>query len=61
MDEYLPIDDLSTSAIKALLSTDMEQLDDDQILSIKDFVTRLGGMRNARLAIEMLSQLEDAG
>ncbi len=46
--------------MKAILSADLDQLDDDQVLAIKDFVIRVGGLRNARMAVEMLRQLEDA-
>ena len=60
MDDFLPIDDLSAADLKAILSVDLDQLDDDEVLAIKDFVLRVGGVRNARLAVDMLSRLEDA-
>jgi len=43
-----------------MLSADLNQLEDDEVLAIKDFVLRVGGVRNARLAVEMLSRLEQA-
>jgi hypothetical protein len=60
MSDYFSIDDLSASDMKAILSADLDQLDDDQVLAIKDFVIRVGGLKNARIAVEMLRQLEDA-
>jgi hypothetical protein len=60
MSDYFSIDDMSAADMKAILSADLEQLDDDQVLAIKDFVIRVGGLRNARIAVEMLRQLEDA-
>jgi hypothetical protein len=61
MDEYFRIDDLSAGDMKSILSADLDQLDDDQVLAIKDFVIRVGGLRNARMAVEMLKELEQAG
>ena len=61
MDDYFRIDDLSAAEMKSILSADLDQLDDDQVLAIKDFVIRVGGLRNARMAVEMLKQLEQAG
>jgi hypothetical protein len=60
MDDFLRIDDLSAADLRAILSVDLDQLDDDEVLAIKDFVLRVGGVRNARLAVEMLGRLEDA-
>lgn len=60
MSDYFRIDDLCAADMKAILSADLDQLDDDQILAIKDFVIRVGGLRNARMAVEMLRQLENA-
>jgi len=60
MSDYFSIDDMSAADMKSILSADLEQLDDDQVLAIKDFVIRVGGLRNARMAVEMLRQLEDA-
>jgi hypothetical protein len=60
MNDYFRVDDLNAEDMKAILSANVEQLDDDQVLAIKDFVHRVGGLRNARMAVEMLRQLEDA-
>ncbi|HTU24793.1 MAG TPA: hypothetical protein VMF30_05320 [Pirellulales bacterium] len=60
MDDYLRIDDLSAADLRTILSTDLDQLSDDEVLAIKDFVMRVGGVRNARMAVEMLHRLEDA-
>ena len=60
MDDYLRIDDLSAADLRAILSADLDQLEDDEVLAIKDFVVRVGGVRNARMAVEMLNRLEDA-
>ena len=60
MDDYLRIDDLSAADLRAILSADLDQLEDDEVLAIKDFVVRVGGLRNARMAVEMLNRLEEA-
>jgi hypothetical protein len=60
MDDYLRIDDLSAADLRAILSADLDQLEDDEVLAIKDFVVRVGGVRNARMAVEMLNRLEEA-
>ena len=60
MDEYLRIDDLSAADLRAILSADLDQLEDDEVLAIKDFVVRVGGVRNARMAVEMLNRMEEA-
>jgi hypothetical protein len=60
MDDSFRIDDLNAADLKAILSVDLDQLDDDEVLAIKDFVLRVGGVRNARLAVEMLNRMEEA-
>jgi hypothetical protein len=60
MDDYLRIDDLSAADLRAILSADLDQLEDDEVLAIKDFVVRVGGVRNARMAVEMLNRMEEA-
>lgn len=58
MDDYFRLDGLNATDLKAILSTDLDQLTDDEVLAIKDFVVRVGGVRNARLAVEMLAEIE---
>jgi hypothetical protein len=60
MNDFVRIDDLSAADLKAILSVDLDQLDDDEVLAIKDFVLRVGGVRNARMAVDMLNRLEEA-
>jgi hypothetical protein len=56
----LRLEDLPTVEIKAALCASGEELSDDQILAIREFVIRVGGLENARLAVEMLAELERA-
>ena len=59
MPEQKNIDDLSPTEIKLLLDFD-DTLSHDQLIEIKDFVERIGGIENAQEAIELLSEIEEA-
>ncbi|MBS0210795.1 MAG: hypothetical protein JSS27_17780 [Planctomycetes bacterium] len=56
MDEIIRIQDLSADEIRAAL----DEVGDDKRLAVEIFLERIGGLENARLAIQMLSQLERA-
>jgi hypothetical protein len=60
MNDRLRLQDLSAEAIAAVLSSTDCDTTPEQLLAIEQFVERIGGIANARLAIEMLSQLERA-
>jgi len=60
MSRFTRIQDLSAEEIEsAIASTDVD-LGVDDLLAVQDFIEQIGGLSNARLAIEMLSKLEDA-
>jgi hypothetical protein len=60
MSRFTRIQDLSAEEIEsAIASTDVD-LGVDDLLAVQDFIEQIGGIGNARLAIEMLSKLEDA-
>jgi hypothetical protein len=52
------IDDLPVAELKALLAMDPAELPEPGPAAILDFVDRIGGIENARLAIEMLEAIE---
>ncbi len=52
------IDDLPAAEIKALVEAAPEQLPGSVAAAVGDFVERIGGIENARLAVEMLEHLE---
>ena len=52
----ITIDDLAPEAIKSLLEFS-DDLTDDQMIDIKDFLERIGGSENARRAIKLLSEI----
>lgn len=54
------IEDLSAAQIKAVLAAEGDDLSDEQALAIQEFILRAGGIANARLAVEMLSEIERA-
>ncbi len=56
MEEIIRIQDLSAAEIRAAL----DEVDADKRIAVEIFLERIGGLENARLAIEMLSQLENA-
>ena len=53
-----PIDDLPAAQIKALVQTDPGQLPAPVAAAVGDFIERIGGLENARLALQMLEQIE---
>jgi hypothetical protein len=54
------LQDLSAAEIKAALASTGDDLTDEQVLAIREFVVRVGGVENARLAVDMLADLERA-
>ncbi len=60
MAEPLRIQDFSAAEIAALLEADGSCLDAEQIAALQEFIADIGGIENARSAVEMLTQLEDA-
>jgi hypothetical protein len=60
MSRFARIQDLTAAEIEAVIEAADVELGFDELLAVEDFVDRIGGIANARLAIEMLSKLEDA-
>lgn len=60
MSRFTQIQDLTPAEIEAAIEAADVDLGVDEMLAVNDFVDRIGGLANARLAIEMLSKLEDA-
>jgi hypothetical protein len=54
------IDSLPADQIRAALSVDLDELPEEEAFAIQDFIQRIGGRENARLAVEMLEQIEQA-
>ena len=54
--DTIRIQDLTPDEIRLAL----EEAGRDRRLAVEEFVERIGGLENARLAIQMLSQLENA-
>jgi hypothetical protein len=54
----LRLDDLSAAELQAMLSSEVDSLLDEEKYAVEDFVERIGGMENARLAAETLLQLQ---
>ncbi|MBI3465670.1 MAG: hypothetical protein HY000_21845 [Planctomycetes bacterium] len=60
MNDPARIQDLSAAALAAALDSVDSDTTPEQLLAIEQFVKRIGGIANARLAIEMLSEIERA-
>ena len=60
MSEAFRVQDLSAEALAAVLDSVDGDTTPEQLLAIDEFVRSIGGIANARLAIEMLSELERA-
>ncbi len=52
--------DRSPAEILAAIDAADADLSYDELLELEDFVTRIGGLANARMAIEMLERMDDA-
>ena len=50
--------ELPAAEIKTLVATAPEELPVSVAAAVRDFVERIGGIENARLAVEMLERLE---
>ena len=60
MSQDTRIQDMSPAAIAQLLAVPDYLLNEDQATAVRDFVDRIGGIENAWLAVELLSQTESA-
>ncbi|HEY1602950.1 MAG TPA: hypothetical protein VGG64_25315 [Pirellulales bacterium] len=60
MSRFLRIQDLTAAEIESAIDAANVDLGVDEMLAVQDFVDQIGGLANARLAIEMLTKLEDA-
>lgn len=60
MPEPMRIDHLSAAEIRTALAADGDLLSEEQALAIQDFIGRVGGVENARRAVQMLAELEQA-
>lgn len=55
----ISIDRLPLEELQAVLSVDPHDLDEELACAVQDFVDRIGGRENARLAVEMLQQMAE--
>lgn len=60
MDDQQAISGLSAEALRAQLAANLNDLSDEQIEAVEDFILRIGGIENAMLAVEMLDEIERA-
>jgi hypothetical protein len=60
MSRFIRVQDLTPAEIEAAINASDFDLGVDEILAVREFVDEIGGIANARLAIEMLTKLEDA-
>jgi hypothetical protein len=60
MSRFIRVQDLTPAEIEAAIDAADFDLGVDEILAVREFVDDIGGIANARLAIEMLTKLEDA-
>jgi hypothetical protein len=55
------IDHLSCRELRAVLSFDPDELSDNEAGMLRDFLERIGGLENARIALRMLEHIEQGG
>ena len=60
MKHTIRFEDQTVEVISALLAADGERLTAEQVLARARFVERIGGVENARKAVKMLRDLENA-
>lgn len=56
MSDTIPIQDLAAAEIRLAL----EEAGQQRLEAVEEFIDRIGGLENARLAIQMLSRIERA-
>lgn len=54
----LSLDRLPVEKLQAVLATEPDDLDEELSLALRDFLDRIGGRENARLALKMLREIE---
>jgi len=54
MSDVLRVEDLTQVQLKALLAQAGDKLTDEQIAALHAFLTRVGNLENAQLAVKML-------
>jgi hypothetical protein len=52
------LDHLPASALRVALTVNLDEVPEEEALTIKDFIERIGGRKNAMLAVEALEELE---
>jgi hypothetical protein len=60
MDETRRLEDLSVDELKSALLADNCQLSDDQLMAVRDYVWRVGGIHYARKAVQVLTTINRA-
>lgn len=55
------IQDLSPAEISSAIESTGLDLSFEELIEVEDFVERIGGLANARLAVRMLGVLDEAG
>ncbi len=54
------LEDLTVDQLKTVLAVAEDEVSDEQLLAIRDFVWRLGGIAQARRAVELLRKMRPA-
>jgi hypothetical protein len=60
MSDTRRLEDLSVEQLKAVLIAEDSALDDEQLLAIRDYVWRVGGIQHARTAAQLLATMKRA-
>jgi hypothetical protein len=60
MSETRRLEDLSVEELKSALSAEECQLSDEQLIAVRDYVWRVGGIQHARKAVQVLSTINRA-
>ena len=61
MSQSTRIQDLSPAEISSAIEATGLDLSFEELIEVEDFVERIGGLANARLAVRMLGTLDEAG
>ena len=60
MASIIRVQDLPAEEIAALLAKEGSEVSPQQAVALQEFIQNIGGVENARTAVEMLKQLRDA-
>ncbi len=54
------IDQFTADEIRAALAADDNDMSEEDVIALQDFISRIGGLENAQQAVDMLEEIDRA-